>query len=152
MARPSEYNENYPSQVRAYIEQCKDVEEQKIITDGDKSTSYKYKYKVKLPTIEGLALFLKIATSTVYEWEKIHPAFSEVISELRQEQADRLINMGLSGDYNPVITKVLLTKHGYVEAKELTGKDGEALYPQPILDITKQKSSSVSQVAEESQD
>lgn len=133
--RPIEFNQTYIDRAKEYIKSCEDTEEQKIVTEGEKSTSYKYKTKVKLPTIEGLALELGIATSTVYEWEKNHDTFSEVISVLRQKQANKLINSGLSGDYNPVIAKVLLSKHGYVEAKELTGKDGEALYPKPILDI-----------------
>ncbi len=38
------------------------------------------------------------------------------------------MNNGLSGDYNPTIAKVLLTKHGYREGIEATGKDGEKLF------------------------
>lgn len=115
MARPVEYNEEIVVKAQAYLDECVDEQYQLLKTDGDKSTSYENKVRVKLPTIEGLALYLKIHKDTVYAWEKTYPTFSDVIGELRQRQAQALINNGLSGDYNPTIAKVLLSKHGYKE-------------------------------------
>lgn len=83
---------------------------------------------VKVPTIEGLALHLKVRTQTLYEWEKTYPEFSDIMGTVRQKQADRLISGGLSGKYNPTIAKVLLTKHGYREGIEQSGKDGDDLF------------------------
>lgn len=127
--RPLEYTPQKALDVKAYLESCKDKEEQRIVSDGDKSTRYEFKLRVKIPTIEGCALYLGIHIDTIYDWEKKFEEFSEVIGELRRTQADRLINSGLSGDYNPVITKVLLSKHGYKEIKEneVYGKDGAPL-------------------------
>ncbi len=115
MARPVEYNEEVVVRVQSYLDACVDEQYQLLKTDGDKSTSYENKVRVRLPTIEGLALYLKIHKDTVYEWEKTYSEFSDVIGELRHRQAQALINNGLSGDYNPTIAKVLLSKHGYKE-------------------------------------
>jgi hypothetical protein len=123
--RPIEYNEDVVIRARAYLEECVDEPYQLTRTDGDKSTTFENKIKVKLPTIEGLALYLKIHRDTVYQWEKEYTEFSDIISELRHKQAESLINNGLSGDYNPTIAKVLLSKHGYrEEVKQETEHSG----------------------------
>lgn len=80
------------------------------------------KLKVNLPTIEGLALYLEISRSTLYLWQKEHKDFSDIIEVLQQKQAQVLINNGLSGNYNPTIAKVLLTKHGYTDKQEIDQK------------------------------
>lgn len=80
---------------------------------------YDNRLKVKLPTIEGLAVYLGVHRDTIYEWSKLYPEFSDILEELRATQADRLMNNGLSGDYNSTIAKVLLTKHGYNDKQEL---------------------------------
>lgn len=131
MARPIEYKSDvHPQKVLEYISQCEDEIEEYHKTRGDKSDSFDRIVKVKLPSIEGLAFFMGINKTTVYEWESSYEEFSNVIDKLRQKQASELINKGLSGDYNPTIAKVLLTKHGYREGVEQTGKDGSPLVPQ----------------------
>jgi hypothetical protein len=128
--RPIEYKPEVVEKVKAYLKDCQDEEIQRIKSDGEKSTSYEYRTKVKIPTIEGLANVLEIHKDTIYEWEKIYPEFSDVIIKLRQEQANRLILGGLSGTYNPIISKVLLTKHGYREGLDTTTNDKDL--PMPI--------------------
>jgi hypothetical protein len=134
--RPTEYTDELPGRVQEYIDSCQDETKQVVVGESEKFTSYKEKVIVKLPSIEGLAAFLGISKDTVYQWEKIHPAFSDVLHTLRTQQAERLINNGLSGDYNPVIAKLLLTKHGYAEKteSEVYGKDGANI--QPVINIS----------------
>lgn len=128
MARPTEYTPETIDRVKEYLDSCEDEEVQQLTGLSAKGTElYKNKLNVNIPTIEGLAVFLDINKTTVYEWESRYPEFSNVIGILRSIQAERLVNKGLSGDYNPTIAKVLLTKHGYAERTELTGKDGDKL-------------------------
>lgn len=122
MSRPVEYNQEYVENAKKYLESC-------IDRPADKDSDIKA--SVKIPTIEGLAVYLGINKDTVYDWEKKYDEFSVVISKLRGEQADRLINNGLSGSYNPTIAKVLLTKHGYREGIDQTTNDKDL--PIPIL-------------------
>jgi hypothetical protein len=114
--RPTKLNEDVLVQTQQYIDECEDDQEKK---------------KVNLPSIEGLALYLKVNKDSIYEWRKgtdaIHLHFSELIAQLLSKQAQRLLNNGLAGTYNSTIAKVLLTKHGYREGIEQTGKDGEPL-------------------------
>lgn len=140
MARPIEYKSDvHPQKVLEYISQCEDEIEEYHKTRGDKSDSFERIVKVKLPSIEGLAFFMGINKTTVYEWESSYEEFSNVIDKLRQKQASELINKGLSGDYNQTIAKVLLTKHGYREGVEQTGKDGKDLIPEPLSEEDKSK-------------
>jgi hypothetical protein len=134
LGRPSEYNETFVTKAIEYLALCTDKEVEKGSTDRPI-----YSIKVKLPTIEGLAVFLGINKTTVYEWEKKYPEFSNVIERLRGEQADRLVNNGLSGDYNPTIAKVLLTKHGYREGLDQTTNDKDI--PVPILNALRNNNS-----------
>jgi FMN phosphatase YigB (HAD superfamily) len=117
--RPIEYSEERATKAKEYIDSCEDEVTQVVTGESDKFTSYKEKIKVKMPSIEGLAYYLKIHKDTIYEWEKIYPEFSDVINVLRYKQAERLINMGLSGDYNAHIAKALLAKHGYIDRTEI---------------------------------
>jgi len=132
IGRPPEYNEEILIKAKEYIISCVDSIEEYHKTRGEKSDSFDRIVIVKLPTIEGLAVYLGIARNTVYDWEDKYKDFSHIIEELRAIQADRLINNGMSGDYNPTIAKVLLTKHGYREGVENTGKDGKDLIPETI--------------------
>lgn len=104
--RPTDYSEDMLEKAKEYLGKCHDETQEKGI-------------KVNLPTIEGLARFLGVNKTTLYEWEEKHEEFSNVLDAIRYEQAQRLIDNGLSGAYNPTIAKLLLSsKHGYVEKQE----------------------------------
>ena len=76
---------------------------------------------VKLPTIEGLALYIRTSKTLCLTWELQHPEFTQVLAELRMKQAQALIENGLAGRFNPELTKVLLAAHGYRETIEIKG-------------------------------
>lgn len=121
--RPLTYSEDMVIKAKEYLNSCVDEKYTLVKTEGDKSTSWENKVRVKLPTIEGLAVYLNISRETVYDWETKYDDFSDILGKLRAEQADRLINNGISGDYNPTIAKVLLTKHGYREGQDITSNE-----------------------------
>jgi hypothetical protein len=88
----------------------------------EKAQSYLDACYNELPSKEGLAIYLDVARSTVYEWCKgesdLHKAFSDIFEKVMTEQGKRLINGGVYGRFNPTITKLMLSKHGYVEQKQ----------------------------------
>lgn len=117
--RPTDYEgELTINKVREYLDSCIDTEK----GNG--------KLDVKLPSIEGLAIYLDVSRECIYEWEKVHEEFSYILDKVRQKQAEKLLNKGLSGEYNSTIAKLILTKHGYVDKQEITGKDGKDLISQ----------------------
>jgi hypothetical protein len=50
-----------------------------------------------LPTAEGLALYIGVNTDTLYEWQKVHPEFSEYLKKLAETQKNQLMNDGMYG-------------------------------------------------------
>lgn len=115
--RPTKLNSTILVKAKEYLKQAEDDYE----ALGDKKLTIVW--HVKLPTIEGLANHLEIHKDTIYEWEKLDSElgqqFSDLVTRVRNIQAERLINNGLAGNYNPMIARLLLSsKHGYVEKQE----------------------------------
>lgn len=81
-----------------------------------------------VPTVVGLALHLGVATATVYNWSKDadKEEFLGIFTRIEQLQHQGLVNGGLSNAFNPAITKMMLTKHGYSDKVEQshTSPDG----------------------------
>ena len=95
--RPPKFNDEMLSQANQYL------------TDYD-----------VIPSIAGLAVYLKIARETVYDWSRKYPEFSDIVTLLLSKQEQVLIQKGLIGDFNASITKVILTKHGYSDKQDMT--------------------------------
>jgi hypothetical protein len=80
-----------------------------------------------VPSIEGLCCEIGISVKTAYNWEEDEDKdFLQVLDTLRALQGRGLINNGLKGAFNPSISKMLLTKHGYSDKIEQdnTSSDG----------------------------
>lgn len=73
------------------------------------------------PTIEGLALKLDVARSTVYAWAEQSPEFAKVMARLLNKQAHLLQNLGLSKRYDSGMSRLLLSKHGYIQQTQNDG-------------------------------
>ncbi|CRL46012.1 hypothetical protein SGGMMB4_04219 [Sodalis glossinidius str. 'morsitans'] len=80
-----------------------------------------------VPSIAGLACYLGKSRSRVYEYSEQNAEFKDILEGILALQENRLINKGLQGEFNATIAKLMLTKHGYSDKQELTGKDGGAL-------------------------
>jgi len=94
----------------------------------DKAEEYLSSY-LKLgelvPTVVGLAIHMDVATNTVYNWAtEEKPNFLRIFTRVEQLQHRGLVNGGLSGEYNPAITKMMLTHHGYSDKKQVDPDTG----------------------------
>ncbi len=112
MARPIEYTPRHTELAIEYLDSCKDS-----YTERDK-------LKVKLPSIEWLARHFQkenipVHRSTIYEWKETYPEFSDILEAILSEQAERLINSSISGEYNSNIAKLLMGKHWYSDKQEI---------------------------------
>lgn len=127
--RPKEFKEEYISLVKDYIQECEDA--------FDKERN---EYIVKLPTVEGFALFIGHHKDTIYEWCKENKLFSDAIDEIKNNQLNKLINKGLSGKYNPTIAKLLLSgNHNIREKSDITTDDSKIETGVVILPIRNEK-------------
>jgi hypothetical protein len=85
-----------------------------------------YKDDELVPTIAGLAVYIGIRKSTIYEWGKENSNFSDFLDAVMAKQEKFLLKGGMAGEYNSTITKLMLTKHGYSDKQEteLSGPAG----------------------------
>lgn len=122
MARPTKLTPELLKQAREYI--------YKESTDSSVYPEPQWKYDDSIiPTIESFASYLLINRDTVYAWAKDNKEFSDIVDEIKNQQAIMLINGSLGNKYNATIAKLILSgKHGYVEKSEtdVTTK-GEAI-------------------------
>lgn len=108
MPRPTKYNDEILKKTVAYIASCEDDLKNRI---------------VNLPSIEGLSYEIGVRRNTIYDWCKQHEEFSNIIEDLLAKQAKVLLSNGLAGTYNPTITKLILSKHGFREGLDVTTND-----------------------------
>lgn len=125
MGRPTKYKKKYLKLVEKYIESCQDTIDKVSKYEGSQgSMEYDNRLIVKLPTIEGFAIYLNVATSSLYEWAKEHKDFSEALDRIKRVQKERLITQGLAGVYNSTIAKLILSaNHDMREKKDVTSGD-----------------------------
>lgn len=109
--RPSGFKEEYIESVGEYLAENQDVFKNKRLY-------------VRLPTMGGFALFIGVPERCLYDWRKKFPKFSRSLEKILKEQEKRLINSGLSGEYNSTIAKLILSSnHGMRERSDHTSDD-----------------------------
>lgn len=100
--RPTSYDKEVLEKANEYLEYFEDL--------GD-----------KVPTVAGLCGHIKRSRSTVYKWaeEEDKVEFSDILDQVMQYQEQKLVNGGLSNQFNSTITKMMMTKHGYSDKQEI---------------------------------
>jgi len=77
--------------------------------------------------VVGLALFVGVSSKTIYNWaDKAKEAeddgksskLLQTLSMISDMQHRKALNSGLTGDFNPMITKLVLANHGYRDKQE----------------------------------
>ncbi len=136
MARPTKLTEELLEKAKGYLSHRLDNIE---LTDKGALAFV----EVQLPSIADFGLYLGISRETVYAWCKeegeLNTEFSDIVSEISQEQEKRLLNNGLGGLYAPKVVGMILSKHGYAEKTEtdITSK-GESIVSPEVAALTKQ--------------
>ena len=119
VGRPSKYDPIFIDKVDEYLKQCADS--YKAVNTGDKVIM---KLEVSLPMIEDFAEYIEVSVESIYNWEKEYPEFLQATNKIRSRQKKVLINKGVSGEYNPFITKLVLSaNHGMRERSDVTSDD-----------------------------
>ena len=78
-----------------------------------------------VPSVAGLACYLGVSRKTVYEWVKESTDLSDTLEGILAMQENKLINKGLTGDFSPTITKLMLANHGYSEKQEVDHRSSD---------------------------
>lgn len=114
--RPTKYNPQIITQTNEYIKSCG-------------------REQMTLPTIQGLAIKLCVNKTTIYEWAKENPEFSNAIDKLMDYQAQQLINDGIYGGKEinaPIVKLMLMNNHGMREKSD-TDVTSNGKEIQPVL-------------------
>mgnify|MGYP000922220932 CR=1 FL=1 len=81
-----------------------------------------------VPSIAGLACEIGVRRETCHAWAKDpeKDEFSNILGKIAETQERKLINGGILGEFNPPITKMMLSKHGYSDSvrQDNTSSDG----------------------------
>ena len=81
-----------------------------------------------IPSHVGLCAVLEVRRETLYAWAKDDGKnFSNILEKCKTEQERVLLNMGLTGEYNSNIVKLVLGKHGYNDKPEEEEQAPQAL-------------------------
>ena len=105
-----------------------------FIEEVDKYLATTGKENMHLPKIESFALWLGVNKTTLYEWKKDNPEFSNALDRILLLQGEQLVDDGIYGgkEINATIVKLLLqNNHGYKERSDVTTNDKDL--PTPIL-------------------
>lgn len=96
MARPTKYRQEIATKAWHYLDNFEEY--------GD-----------IIPSIVGLAQVLELSRETLRLWSKDEgkEEFFGILEHINTVQECVLVNNGLTGKFNPTITKLLLGKHGY---------------------------------------
>lgn len=120
--RPTKYTPDHLIKVDEYLAICNDEYTRELVKNSDGKESVKLQ-KVNIPSHEGFASYLNVNTSSLYEWAKENEAFSKALDKIKEKQKERLLAKGLSGEYNPVIAKLILSaNHGMYEKTQVENK------------------------------
>ncbi len=129
--RPTKYKPEFCEEVDKYLKKSRDEHYQLLRGSSTNGETYENKIRVKLPTLEGFASFIGIGLSTVEEWKRKYPIFQRAFEKIMVEQKKRLIDSGLSNDYNSTIAKLILaSNHGMRDRTDVTSGDA------PIKQVT----------------
>ena len=121
VGRPSKYSLSMIKQVKGYIKDCPDT----------------------VPSLCGLAMELNVCKRTINRWKSLNPSelnqkeyprfdeFLHMLDVLHDFQERTALNSGATGDWNSVISKLVLAKHGYSDTQNLNvGGQGQS---RPII-------------------
>lgn len=72
-----------------------------------------------IPSIAGLACFTEKSRGNIYAYGEQSKEFKDILEGILRLQESKLLNRGLTGEFNSTITKLILTKHGYSEKQEI---------------------------------
>jgi ribosomal protein S13 len=134
--RPTKYKEEYIKKVDEYLNdpnEVGEVWEEFHKTRGVKSDTFERYLKLKLPKIESFSLYIDTPLRTLYEWEKVHPMFSQALDKIRRKQHDMLVEGSLSGKYAQGTANLMLSSnHGYAEKTISENKNTDELSDETI--------------------
>lgn len=89
----------------------------------EKAEEYIHVTDDKIPSVAGMCIHMGIVKSTLHIWAKENTRISNALKNVKLYQENKLLNGGLSGEFNAAITKLVLHNHGYSDKSDTVVKD-----------------------------
>lgn len=100
--------------VEAYTKKVKQVP-----TSSGRVAEIEYERACDIPSIAGFAAENWVGKSTIYDWAKKHPEFSDALDWARVQQEKLLLILGMHGDWSHGLVKMMLiNRHEYRDKVE----------------------------------
>jgi hypothetical protein len=133
--RPTKYSKKYCKQIIDFfdIEPCREVE----IPHYKKGDLVWTDFKMvpnRIPTLRKFAKHIKVNFTTVYEWEKKYPEFTNALTHARQIRKEFLIDNGLAGLYPPNSFKFVAINMTDMTDKQEFEHSGEIILKPPVIE------------------
>ena len=117
VGRPTKYTEDLPEKILDFF----DVPLERsiprdIVTKEGVITIMEIKPN-RVPTIERFAANLRVHKSTLYEWSKKYPEFSDALNICRMIQHDMIHQHTFSGDFNAAYSKFYMINNSDMKEK-----------------------------------
>lgn len=130
LGRPTKYKPEYCQELIDFAANAEPYYESPVETqakDGSVTTEMK-RHPNPPPFLQDFAKKLNVNPSTIYEWAKVHPDFSNAIKDYEEVFARFLQENGLMGHYNAAFA-IFTAKNrmGWTDKLEKTVKDGDKL-------------------------
>jgi hypothetical protein len=121
VGRPTLLTDELVCKAYEYIEECPDI----------------------VPSVVGLCVHIGVAKTTIYRWiEEDCLQFKDILGAISELQELKLITGGLTSEFNPTITKMMMTKHGYSDKLETdVTSNGKTLNNWSVNPVTTNKDS-----------
>jgi hypothetical protein len=115
--RPSDYYPELCDEIIAFFN--RNLFEDKIVAVQEKGRWVEKKVQVAclLPTVERFAANVGVVKSTLYEWAKKHPEFSNALDRAKELQQEVLIQHGLNGFYKEGFAKFVAVNYTNLKDK-----------------------------------
>jgi len=116
VGRPTKYNDDLQAHADRYIF---DYAEQEDV----------------IPSAAGLCVWLGISRSTLHEWERHYPEFSNTLAAIKELQEKTALNKGLTGAFNSTIVKLVLANHGYSDRQAVDHQSSDGSFSPTRIEI-----------------
>lgn len=92
-----------------------------------------------VPSVAGLACYLGVTRKTIYNHKDKNERLLHTLEMIEQIQEKLLLKGGLLGDFNPTITKLMMSNHGYSDKAQIDNVSSDGSMKPTVIELVAPK-------------